>query len=271
MNTCQRFAWLLVLLLGGGCSFRESTLMELADLVPVSGGSFLMGDNRSPVDAAPVHRVRVSDFLLGRMEVTQELWIRVMGKNPSHFVDLRRPVEKVTWWKTVEFCNRLSEACGLQPVYKVTGTTIEWDRRADGFRLPTEAEWEWAARGGSESQGFDYAGSNNPGVVGWIAPEAGEQTHPVGQKKPNELGLYDLCGNVAEPCWDWKASYEAEDQVDPIGPPEGNVRAVRGGHAAAPPTITRNVTRAYNTQSNQNLFQGLRLARNALVVLRSEE
>ena len=178
-------------------------------MVPVKGGTFAMGD---PVVAFPVHNVTVSNFIIGQTEVTQELWVAVMGSNPSWYKsDSQCPVERVTWLDCQTFISKLNQLTGKH------------------FRLPTEAEWEFAARGGNQSQGYTYAGSNNVADVAWYRSNSNNKTHPVAQKTPNELGLYDMSGNVEEWCQDWYAVYSADAQTDPTGPETGEHRMHRGG------------------------------------------
>ena len=185
-------------------------------MVPVEGGTFTMGadgqDSEAGAEEFPAHQVTVSGYSIGQTEVTQALWQAVMGSNPSGFTgDLQRPVEMVSWNTCQEFILRLNEMTGKH------------------FRLPTEAEWEFAARGGNKSKGYKYAGSNNVGDVAWYTSNSGSTTHPVAQKAPNELGLYDMTGNVLEWCQDWYgASYYTSDaQTDPLGPPTGTTRSYR--------------------------------------------
>ncbi len=186
-------------------------------MVDVEGGTFTMGataeqGNDVLENELPAHQVTLSSFSIGQTEVTQELWQAVMGSNPSWFKgDLQRPVETVSWDDCQEFITKLNQ---------LTGKT---------FRLPTEAEWEFAARGGNKSHGYKYSGSNNFGVVAWFFDNSGSHTHVVGTKAPNELGLYDMSGNVLEWCQDLYGSYSIISQTDPTGPSEGPGRVFRGG------------------------------------------
>ena len=200
-------------------------------MVPVEGGTFIMGtDYNSPDDfywEQPAHEVTLSSYFIGQSEVTQALWQAVMGENPSYFssrnnydTNLQRPVECVSWNDCQTFITKLNQ---------LTGRT---------FRLPTEAEWEFAARGGNQSQGYEYSGSNNLDDVAWywysipsrISGNAEYGTQTVATKAPNELGLYDMSGNVWEWCQDyWGGIYSSEAQTNPVGPSTGDTHVYRGG------------------------------------------
>ena len=184
------------------------------EMVYVEGGSFDMGATSEQGSDAynnekPVHRVTLSGYYIGKCEVTQELWEAVMGSNPSHFTGAQKPVESVSWNDCQEFVSRLNS---------LTGRT---------FRLPTEAEWEYAARGGNQSLHYKYSGSDNIGNVAWYDNSGG--THAVGTKSPNELGIYDMSGNAYEWCSDWGDYYSAGAQTNPQGPSSGSNRVLRGG------------------------------------------
>ncbi|MBO8433580.1 MAG: formylglycine-generating enzyme family protein [Bacteroidetes bacterium] len=186
-------------------------------MVHVEGGTFRMGvteeQGRDAWDnEKPVHRVTLSSYLIGKHEVTQALWEEVMGSNPSHNKQGGDyPVECVSWNDCQEFIEKLNARTGMM------------------FRLPREAEWEYAARGGNRSKGYKYAGSNNLDDVGWYGDNSGRHTYPVGEKKPNELGLYDMSGNVLEWCQDWYGAYSSEAQTNPTGPQSRDFRVLRGG------------------------------------------
>lgn len=175
-------------------------------MITVEGGTFTMGasddDEEAYYNEKPAHEVTLSSYSIGETEVTQALWLAVMGSNPSRFTgDLTRPVECVSWNDCQAFIIKLNQ---------LTGKT---------FRLPTEAEWEIAARGGNESMGYKYAGGNDINEVAWYRGNSSSKTHPVATKAPNELGLYDMSGNVFEWCSDWYDSYtDADGQTNPQGP-----------------------------------------------------
>ena len=187
------------------------------DMVYVEGGTFTMGATKEQGSgiydyAKTVHQVTLSSYYIGKYEVTQELWQAVMGENPSEFTGFsRRPVERVSWDDCQVFISKLNELTGRN------------------FRLPTEAEWEFAARGGNQSKGYRYSGSNDIDEVAWYDDNSGNTTHPVGRKSPNELGLYDMSGNVWEWCHDWYGDYSSAPQTNPTGPESGINRMIRGG------------------------------------------
>jgi formylglycine-generating enzyme required for sulfatase activity len=206
-----------------------------ADMVLVTGGTFAMGSPNSEqgrFDNEVQHQVTVSSFHMGKFDVTQDLYQSVMGRNPSKFKgDPNRPVEQVSWYDAIQFCNKLSQREGLHTVYTISGTNVTADWSANGYRLPTEAEWEYAARGGQQgaSEYRVYAGSDNLDQVGWYRGNSGGTTHGVGQKAPNALGLYDMSGNVWQWCWDLYDANLRSGQNDPRGASSGGTRVLRGG------------------------------------------
>ena len=186
------------------------------DMVRVEAGTFTMGataEMKEPYDdEKPTHRVTLTnDYYIGKYEVTQALWQAVMGNNPSSFKGDNLPVEQVSWNDCQKFISQLN---------RITGKT---------FRLPTEAEWEYAARGGNKSRGYQYSGSNNLSDVAWYTDNSGYKTHTVGTKQPNELGIYDMSGNVLEWCQDWYGIYSSSSQINPTGATSGSDRVNRGG------------------------------------------
>ena len=228
----------------------------LLNMVYVKGGTFTMGatpDQGSDYlfNEIPVHQVTLSDYCIGKYEVTQEEWEVVMGSNPSEFKGSRRPVENVSWEDCQEFIRKLNA---------ITGQT---------FRLPTEAEWEYAARGGTRSRGEMYAGGNTISSVAWYTVNSYDKgssnpdygTHPVGQKQPNELGLYDMSGNVWEWCSDWYFYYDSRSQTNPKGPSSGTYRVSRGGSWGRSSRCCRVSYRHDFAPSIHSRHLGLRLVR----------
>jgi len=222
----------------GGCGNHEKCSADTSnahtafkslgiEMVRVEGGTFQMGSTIGSCED-PVHSVTVSSFYIGKYPVTQKEWKKIMGSNPSEFKGSLRPVENISWYDAVEFCNKLSQKEGLTPAYKVSGANVSCNWEADGYRLPTEAEWEFAARGGNLSRGYKYSGSNNLDEVGWYHNNSDEETRIVGEKEPNELGIYDMTGNVREWCWDLCGAYSSESQTNPRGPSTGSARVSRG-------------------------------------------
>ncbi|HOG27560.1 MAG TPA: formylglycine-generating enzyme family protein [Candidatus Cloacimonas sp.] len=212
-----------------GWQFKIYAFLAPSTLVFVEGGTFMMGSNEGEADENAVHQVTVSSFYLGNCEVTQKEWTEVMGSNPSCWKGDNLPVEQVSWYDAVDYCNKLSEKEGLKPCYSKSRSKIICDWTANGYRLPTEAEWEYAARGGKQSKGYIYSGSNELGSVAWYYENSGGRTHEVGTKKPNELGIFDMSGNVYEWCWDSYAYYPSDSQSNPKGANERSYIIVRGG------------------------------------------
>jgi len=205
------------------------------NMVWVEGGEFMMGENGVLDDEKP-HRVEVSGFFMAEFAVTQELYRGVTGKSPSRFQGVRHPVEKVTWEQATEFCNTLNQMLSLDMPYSGKEDTTQCNFRCTAFRLPTEAEWEFAARGGKKAKKqYKYAGSDNIDDVAWYDKNNDYETKPVGLKFPNALGLYDMSGNVWEWCWDRhdKDYYEKCNKngliLNPEGPQSGSGRVLRGG------------------------------------------
>jgi sulfatase modifying factor 1 len=200
-------------------------------------------------------------FWMGETPVTQALWSAVMGVNPSSFRSAfsgSMPVEQVSWGDSVGFANEVSRLMGFPPVYKVSGNRVKWSQTAPGFRLPTEAEWEYAARAG---QGFEYAGSDDVGLVAWTSDNSGRRPHPVGRMAPNAWGLRDMSGNVWEWCWDRHAGYPQSGLVDPSGPSHGPRRVIRGGSWSGAPFISWVAFRGGDRPGCRDNRLGLRLVR----------
>lgn len=225
-------------------------------MITLQGGSFTMGatteqGSDADGDESPAHQVTVSTFSIGETEVTQALWKAVMGTNPSTHVtgDLSLPVENISWNDCQTFITKLNQMTGKQ------------------FRLPTEAEWEFAARGGTQSNHYKYAGGNTIYNVAWYSSNSSNMTHPVRGKKANEVGLYDMSGNVFEWCQDWYGVYSSSTQTNPTGPISGSFRVLRGGAYSFEAIYCRVSARNNAKPSNSipffstDSYYGMRLAR----------
>ena len=267
----------------------------LLEMVLVPGGSFQMGTSsggESDGRERPIHTVTLTGFYLGKYAVTQAQYETVMGTNPSYFTtangrppaagetDGNRPVEQVSWYDALIFCNRLSIMEGLTPAYRInnstnpeawgtvpTSSSLAWNNvevvsNYTGYRMPTEAEWEYAAKGGNGSPGnYAYAGSDNVDTVAWYSDNSGSITHAVGTKASNDLGLYGMSGNILEWCWDRYGSYSSEAQVNPTGTSSESDRVARGGCWSFSADGVRSAYRYYNYPSFRNYGVGLRLVR----------
>jgi len=249
---------------GGRPAVQQGQTAVPAKMVLVEGGTFQMGSANGARNERPAHTVTVKTFYIGKYEVTQKEWYEVMKSNPSQFMGDNLPVENVTWIDAIEFCNKLSVIEGLTPAYHGSGNNITCDWNANGYRLPTEAEWEFAAKGGKNDYvTSEYSGSNNFDSVAWYNGNSGKKTQPVGTKAANSLGIHDMSGNVWEWCWDWWGNYMNGTQTDPKGPASGKYRVLRGGSYGDNAWNIRSSSRGYNNSSFRNSFIGLRLARNA--------
>lgn len=226
---------------------QEDELSKIINIpmVEVQGGIFAMGcTNEQGNDCyAGVHNnVMLNSYSIGKYEITQAQWKVVMGKNPSHFSDCDEcPVEMVSWNAAQEFIKKLNQLTGKS------------------YRLPTEAEWEFAARGGTLSKGYKYAGSDNISTVAWCVYNNDGKTHPVGQKLPNELGLYDMSGNVWEWCSNWKGEDDASNQTNPQGPVDGVFKLLCGGGWQNKETHCKVSNRTFNAPTHYGNQYGLRL------------
>ncbi len=279
----------------GAWSGVQSLGVFMLETVYVEGGSFQMGSTAGYSDEKPVHQVTVSTFYMSRYEVTHGHYLEFLNGagvsaagrlNGNEVIDMDDsdvafshngtlfsfsgseyadsidcPVMEVTWYGAAEYANWLSAESSLTKVYTINGTSVTADWDANGYRLPTEAEWEYAARGGNASKGYLYAGSNNVGEVAWYEDNSGNETHPVGGKAPNELGLYDMSGNVREWCWDWDGSYSSGSQSDPRGPASGSNRVFRGGSWINSAWYLRSANRSSFSPGNSIYYLGFRLVR----------
>lgn len=251
------------------------------EMVLVDGGSFIMGSETGDADEKPLHCVTVDSFYISKFEVTQKEWHAVTGSNPSFFVGENHPVEKVNWYDAVEFCNAYSLMKNLTPCYKIDRDAkdkmnlsskdkyrwkVECNWNADGYRLPTEAEWEYAARAGGRSD-TAFSGSNNINEVAWYFGNSGDEnshdygTHDVGTKKPNALGIYDMTGNVWEWCWDWYAAYDDKFLNNPRGISYGSERVRRGGSWHVKIRRSTMTTRNSRSPGHRSTHYGIRLVR----------
>jgi formylglycine-generating enzyme required for sulfatase activity len=216
----------------------------------------------------PVHQVTISrDFYMSKYEITQAQYIAVMDTNPSSFNGDNLPVERVSWYNAVEFCNKLSVLEGLENCYTINGTDVQCNWNAKGYRLPTEAEWEYACKAGTTTD--FYNGSltnpectpldNNLDQIGWYCGNSGYSTHTVGQKAPNSFGLYDMSGNVWEWCWDWYGTYDNTSVTDPNGALSGSARVARGGGWYDLAFDCRSANRGGNDPDNRSFNLGFRV------------
>ena len=216
------------------------------EMVRVEGGTFTMGATAEQAsdafsDELPTHKVTLSPFLIGKYEVSQTLWLAGMGENPSVNTGINLPVDNVTWNECQTFITKLNELTGKD------------------FRLLTEAEWEYAARGGNKSKGYKYSGSNNLGDVAWYIDNSNNTSHAMGTKAPNELGIYDMTGNVMEWVSDWKGSYSSGAQTNPTGPDSGTYRVNRGGSYGNVERLSRITNRNSIDPNMSSKTMGLRL------------
>jgi len=269
---------------GGFQDSCEVNASRLLNMVWVAGGYFNMGSSAADADTSeqPVHQVTLSGFYMGVYQITQEQYNVIMGSNPANFASAGSlsPVEQVSWYDALVFCNRLSIKEGLTPAYNISGNTNPdywgtvpatdspgWNAvvlvsDSNGYRLPTEAQWEYAAKGGSGSPGnFVFAGSNDHNTVAWYSGNSENKTRAVGGKSPNNLGIYDMSGNVWEWCWDRYGVYTSNAATDPDGASTGIFRVVRGGSWGSDRQNLRSSSRNVEIPSYRHSDLGFRVVR----------
>ena len=248
----------LVLIFAGDAVKGQNASIP-TNFVQIKGGTFIMGSPDSEVGryANEVqHKVTVSSFYMSKYQVTQKEYKEVMGTNPSKFIGYNLPVEQVTWYNAIEYCNKLSIKEELTPAYTINGNNVTWNKNANGYRLPTEAEWEYACRAGTTTP---FNTGNN--ITTAQANYNGKKTTPVGAFAPNSWGLYDMHGNVWEWCWDLYGFYSKSDQTNPDGEVSGAYRVMRGGSWYGGGKDLRSAYRGVFVPSNQYSYIGFRLVR----------
>jgi len=294
--TTQRHFWradlavislFLLFLIFASCENPTKSGEQHDNMVFVEGGLFRMGDTFETgySNGKPVHQVGLDDFYMAPYELTQAEWMEYADTNMARHRGDSLPIVNVDWFDVFMFCNLKSIAEGLDPCYWMHGDDMPADLSyihtddlathpekrhervfcdfsRNGYRLPTEAEWEYAARGGLKSQGYRYAGSDDPDAVAWYWQNSGDQMHAGGLKAANELGLYDMSGNVCERVWDWYMEYSNESAINPCGAQEGGSRMIRGGSFAGGAMYCE-VSYRYPHASTRLKTTGFRLCRSA--------
>ena len=287
----------------------EPLILEPLNMVEIAGGTFWMGskyfDRKAYGDEKPRRKVAVSDFCIDRNPITRQLYRYILKESPKEWTnnedDQQLPANYVTWIDAVRFCNALSEQIGFQACYRIEGDQVEWDREADGYRLPTEAEWEYACRAGTTTRWFFGDDPAELGRYAWFTNNSGDRVHPVGEKESNPWGLHDMIGNVWEWCWDWYGEYkktldmkdmdrwprmirvyyvigniilripgigkllfkDSSDSAlhDPIGPKEDRFRVLRGGSFGYLAEVLRSAFRFRNVPGYSDDSVGFRCVR----------
>ena len=240
------------------------------DMTIIPSGTFFMGSNNGNINERPVHAVTIKSFAIGKYEIIQEKWEKIMGNNPTHFKGDSLAVEQVSWFDAITFCNNLSLQEGLKSAYTIDGANTVCDFSSEGYRLPTEAEWEYACRCGTATD--YYSGdrtSQNTGryidlrldSIGWYNANSQGESHQVGQKPANRFGLYDITGNVFEWCWDWRGDYPSISELNPTGPSNGSIRICRGGSWYYVPYESRSAFRLAYSPTSKYSGVGFRVVR----------
>jgi formylglycine-generating enzyme len=250
------------------------TALQMNRMVRVEGGTYKMGskdsDKTADNDEQKEHDVTIKTFEISKFEVTVWEWKQYTKANkfkmplkPEWGWQDNYPINGITWEEAISYCNWLSKKEKLQPVYSKQGPNYVCNFKANGYRLPTEAEWEFAAKGGIKSKGYKFSGGNDPSEVAWHKAISKNSPHTVGTKLPNELGIYDMSGNVWEWCWDWynKDYYKIEKGDNPKGPEMGERRAVRGGSWDSQVNYLRPANRISTPPNKTHEFYGFRVAR----------
>jgi formylglycine-generating enzyme len=242
--------------------------------VLIPAGTFQMGNTGAYSGSSyekPVHTVTISkSFYMGKYELTQKQYEEVMGTKPSYFKGENLPVEMVSWYEAVEYCNKLSDQDGLAQCYIINGVNVSCNWNANGWRLPTEAEWEYACKAGTTTDFYSGSLTNEYCTpidasldrIGWYCGNSDDKTHPVGQKQANSFGLYDMSGNVWEWCWDWFKDYTNTSVTDPRGENSGSYHVLRGGSWYYIAGNCRNSIRSYSYPDVQIYINGFRICRN---------
>jgi sulfatase modifying factor 1 len=254
-------------------SYGQSKNLVL-QMVKVEGGKFLMGspdENKiAENDEQKQHEVTVGNFEINKLEVSVWEWKEYCKKTKKQMpakqvwgINDNYPITNIAWNDAVNYCNWLSKQDGYKPVYTFAGPNIICDFTANGYRLPTEAEWEYAAKGGKKSKNYIFSGSNISNEIAWQQNSSDKRPHAVGTKLANELGIYDMSGNVWEWCYDWynKDYYKSEDGNNPTGPIRGEKKSVRGGSWDSKESYLRTSNRISTTPDRTYEFYGFRLAR----------
>lgn len=261
------YTYLAALLFISNMIFAQSNKPEV---ILVEGGTFIMGNEYSAnPDERPEHKVTLNSFYISKYEVTvgeYTNFCRSAGLTVPEGEE-KSPITNLSWENAVMYCNWLSKSNALEKCYDVKRDSnmfmVIYNKEANGYRLPTEAEWEYASRGGVKSKFYAFSGSNEVEEVGWSISNSGNRAHEVGQKKPNELGIYDMTGNAMEWCYDWYRDnyYAKSEENNPVGPKTGVSKVCRGGNFMCRPDVLRN-TRRFNLEKNsEEGLAGIRLVR----------